>query len=338
MNKWINFIIVIFFSLITCYAQDYQMNLIDSPKFTEHLDYYLERGKTLLLHDSDYLSAIEDFSMVLAKDYYHFEARLLRSVAYFELGETQKAKEDAFFARKIYEEDARLNGVLGIIFMKEKRYYDAADFFTRQIQLDPDNPQGYVNRAWALLMLPHYNQMALMDYDEALKKAPTSMAVLYGRVDPLLRLGHIKEAEDSLTRAINFYPDTPILYFKRNLVRMLLGNYRGALADSKQVLRMVTVEDSLMSSALLSIADAYLALNMWVESLGYSNVIISMQKDSTQKENLGLAYVKRGLALMGLRQEFSTDFNLQEQIQLAFNLALASGFNNRAYLDRLLAQ
>ncbi|NIZ40303.1 tetratricopeptide repeat protein [Entomospira entomophila] len=301
----------------------------------EEAEYYFLRGREFLLREGNFPAAIADFSSAIERDSWHFEAYLFRAIAYFESGEKDIAKQDALKARLIKEEDARLNAILGIIFMHERDYYRAADFFTRQIQLDPENSQAYANRAWALLMLPSYSEMALRDYEEALKKNPHNVSVFYNQTEPLIFLERYEEAEESLSQAIHLQPSNSRFYFKRALIRLRMKDYERALADNLQVLRLMDQDEiPMIIATLVNITDIYLRLEKWDLVIHYSDLALELSLNESYP-----AYVNRGLALVGLWSS-SPDLDersreeLENEIVRMFDLALQKGFPSAIYLER----
>ncbi|NIZ19780.1 tetratricopeptide repeat protein [Entomospira culicis] len=297
----------------------------------ELLEMHFHRGRQLLFSGESMEHAIEDFSYVLSEDFLHFEARLFRAIAYFELGEIELAKADALYARHLHEADARLNGVLGIIAMREGRYPQASDFFTRQMQLDPNNPQAYINRAWALLMLPHYEELALADYQQALERDPDNVTALFSQLEPLLRLGRTDEAHTEITRIIHLYPELTELYAKRAQIRLLLGEEERALADYQQVLRLITESEfDLMLHAMRGIASIYLSQENWQATLVYSQAVLTLTNEEDAE-----ALVLQGRALLGIYQT-TGEADIFSEAQRLFLLAIERGFLNIVYLERLL--
>ncbi|NIZ47193.1 tetratricopeptide repeat protein [Entomospira nematocerorum] len=335
MRSWILFVYLGYLlSALAIYAQSNRLDQLIA-EHPDEAEYYFLRGREYLLRDGNFVAAITDFSSAIERDGWYFEAYLFRAIAYFESGEKLEAKKDAFKARSIKEEDARLNAILGIIFMNERNYYRAADFFTRQIQLDPDNSQAYANRAWALLMIPGYSEMALQDYTEALNKDPQNISVFYNQTEPLLLLERYEEAEESLSQAIHLQPSNSRFYFKRALIRLRMQDYERALADNLQVLRLMNEEEiPMIIATLVNITDIYLRLHKWDLALYYSDITLELSLGESYA-----AYVNRGLALIGVWAsnpdlDESHREELENEILQMFDLALQKGFPSAIYLKR----
>ncbi len=103
----------------------------------------------------------------------------------------------------------------GIAYFAMSRYEQAAEDFTRAVELAPKDARAFTNRGLALRMSGAPEE-ALRDLDHSLELNPTWADTLYGRALAHFDLGNIPEALRDCDRAIALKPDfKQVLRFKR---------------------------------------------------------------------------------------------------------------------------
>lgn len=93
----------------------------------------------------------------------------------------------------------------------------------------------YLTKAEAQYMLSEFNN-CITTINKAIAIYPTAEAYFY-RSMANVKLNNLKEVENDLTKAINLNPSYFLAYRNRALLRGVLANYKGALADANIVLK-----------------------------------------------------------------------------------------------------
>jgi Flp pilus assembly protein TadD len=154
--------------------------------------------------------------------------------------------------------------------LQEKRYEDAVQSCDAARELAPDQPLPLAVRARALVMLGRYEQ-AERSFDQYLQEGGEAVSDIFiGRGLARMKLGKYPEAAEDYTRALERTPDANLYqhrgwahffadawklalrdfskaiqmnpevgdpYTGRGLARVMLGDYRGAVADAEAALQ-----------------------------------------------------------------------------------------------------
>lgn len=119
----------------------------------------------------------------------------------------------------------------------------------------------YVARGHAYLATRR-PRLALLDYDEALKRAPQEAGLLLARGEALAALGRYGEALQALDQAVASRPQDPEALGSRACVRLVLGLVEEADADWSRQLELLPPErHAARASVLLRLANYDRALN-----------------------------------------------------------------------------
>ncbi len=116
-----------------------------------------------------------------------------------------------------------------------QRYRDAADDFTKAIELDPQNALAFNNRGRALAELGNHRQ-ALEDATQAIKLDPTFAEAYNNRGVSHRQLGEWDQAIADYTSAIEQYAGYAAAYANRGFARKQRGEYKDALVDYHQAI------------------------------------------------------------------------------------------------------
>jgi tetratricopeptide (TPR) repeat protein len=137
----------------------------------------------------------------------------------------------AFFAITSFGQNSKQMIKAGQRFMDGMKYEAAIEQFTRVIDLDPNNPDGYLARAEALEKIRSYDE-AYKDLEKALVLAPNNVSVLYqaGRICNLL--GKYEEALSHLNRVTAIEKRNKEVYPEKVETLLNLGRYDQALRAS----------------------------------------------------------------------------------------------------------
>ncbi len=149
--------------------------------------------------------AIEEYGRVLALDQKNLAAFYFRAYAHTNQRHYDLAKNDyeSFLAIVPKHFEAQLG--LAMVKRALGRKTDTIDELNRLVQQFPDSAKAYAARAAYETELKHY-ELALFDWEEAMKREPRNLEFLVSRVDVLLTLKRHEEAwallNDALKRGV----------------------------------------------------------------------------------------------------------------------------------------
>lgn len=150
---------------------------------------------------SQYDYAAEEYSKVLKQDERNLAALYFRAYCYTQLRQYSMARADydAFLAIQPEHLEAHL-GLARVLQLLNRRA-DAVDELNRCVQMFPDSADAYAARAAYETQLKQYD-VALYDWDEALRLRPNDASLTVSKVDILLNLGRVREAREALDKAV----------------------------------------------------------------------------------------------------------------------------------------
>lgn len=99
-----------------------------------------------------------------------------------------------------------LNNLIGLIFLKKDNSSQASKFFTRALQVDPQQIDALINLASLELAYGDFKS-ALARFDAVLKRQPRAAMVILSRAVALRGLGRFKEAEQGYKKALEVDPN-----------------------------------------------------------------------------------------------------------------------------------
>jgi tetratricopeptide (TPR) repeat protein len=183
-------------------------------------DYHLERGRHLL-RDKRYEEAVGACEAALRLSPHQPLSHEVCGRAWLALGRYEQA-ERSFdqYLRQGGEEKSDLFRGRGLVRMKLGKYPEAVDDYTRALELAPD-ADIYQHRGWAHFFSDAW-KLALRDFSKAIELGP--------------------EAGDA--------------YTGRGLARVMLGDYRGAVADAEAALRRKPGTPEMMHNIACILAQA----------------------------------------------------------------------------------
>ena len=132
---------------------------------------------------------------------------------------------------------ARLHNLKGQAHLRQNQDDDALASFGRAIEIDPEFPDAYGNRA-TLLSEMGRSAEALADFDHALKLRPNNAEDHCNRATALTDLDRLDEALAGFSRAIALMPGMAPAYFNRAEVLVRLGRPAEALRDCDQAITL----------------------------------------------------------------------------------------------------
>ena len=145
--------------------------------------------------------ATEEYGNVLRQDDRNLAALYFRAFCHTQLRHYDMAKADyeSFLAIQPQHLEAHLG--LAHTLQKLGRKADTLDELNRTVQLFPDSADAYAARAAYETELKHYD-VAVFDWDEAIRLRPGSTEFIVSKVDVLLRQGKRKDARDVLDETV----------------------------------------------------------------------------------------------------------------------------------------
>jgi tetratricopeptide (TPR) repeat protein len=155
-------------------------------------------------------AAAEEFGKAIAADPKDPRLYHNRAIAYFSGGQAAEASRDTAGA--------------------QKRYTDAINDFSKEIELAPKDEAGYVGRGQAEAMLRQYDA-AISDLSKAIEIKPDDPVALKFRGSAEIGLAQWDKAAADFTAAIQKDPNDWFNYDQRALAYRNLKNYDAAIAD-----------------------------------------------------------------------------------------------------------
>ena len=145
--------------------------------------------------------AVEEYSNVLRIAPENPAALYYRAYCQANLRQYAMAKADyeSFLRKFPYHLEARLG--LATVNAKMGRVTDARDQYNQLVEMFRDSVVCYVARAAFETTQQQYD-VALYDWDEAIKLQPQNVDYLVSKVDLLIRVGRYKEARNELEKAL----------------------------------------------------------------------------------------------------------------------------------------
>jgi len=145
--------------------------------------------------------AAEEYGNVLRLDDRNLAALYFRAFCHTQLRHYDMAKADyeSFLAIQPQHLEAHLG--LAHTLQKLGRKTDTMDELNRIVQLFPDSADAYAARAAYETELKQYD-VAVYDWDEAIRLHPKNTEFIVSKVDVLLRQGRRKEARDVLDETV----------------------------------------------------------------------------------------------------------------------------------------
>ena len=130
---------------------------------------------------------------------------------------------------------ARLHNLKGQVHLRQNQDDDALASFGRAIEIDPEFPDAYGNRA-TLLSEMGRSAEALADFDHALKLRPNNAEDHCNRATALTDLDRLDEALESLNQALTLDPGMTDAFVNRANIALQLGRFAEARADYQRAL------------------------------------------------------------------------------------------------------
>ncbi len=169
-------------------------------KNPKNIDLRLKKAEANInLNQWDY--AADEYGYVLRQDDRNLAALYFRAFCHTQLRHYDMAKADyeSFLAIQPQHFEAHLG--LAHTLQKLGRKTDTMDELNRIVQLFPDSADAYAARAAYETELKQYD-VAIYDWDEAIRLQPKNTEFIVSKVDVLIRQNRRKEARDVLDETV----------------------------------------------------------------------------------------------------------------------------------------
>ena len=171
----------------------------------------------------------------------------LRADVYLDLGDMERAREDADRAMDIGWTDVGVFDVAGWAHFGKDRPETAREFFDEALERDPDRVSSLLGRALALQDIDELD-MARSDLTHALNVEPDNAELYAVRSEIMLRQQQFDQAESDIEQAIELEPDDPEYRLTHARLLMVRGNVDEA---STAVLPAADREDASLEALLM---------------------------------------------------------------------------------------
>jgi tetratricopeptide (TPR) repeat protein len=150
--------------------------------------------------------AVGHYTRALDLDPAHTWALSERSHEYANLRDYDAARADAERLMAIRPHAARGRHNLGCAYRRERNFEQSEVEFGKAIELDPDDPDNYWERAWLYRDMRRYED-ALADLARAIEIGPARATYYRERADVYYRMGRQEEAIAAARSALELNPD-----------------------------------------------------------------------------------------------------------------------------------
>ena len=127
---------------------------------------------------------------------------------------------------------------VGYNHFKAGDWANAAEYFTKAIELQPDNFNLYNRRGICYIKLQNYEK-SIVDYTIAISLQPDNETLYSNRADAYYKAGEYAKAAEDYTKYLSFSPNVSGYLFKRGRCYYELKNYNEAISDLTKMIQMV---------------------------------------------------------------------------------------------------
>lgn len=138
---------------------------------------------------------------------------------------------------QVTENNSPIHNNLGIVFLEQRRFADAASHFSKALQIRPNNARAHINLAVSLAHLGEL-QKAVEHYRRALKLAPDHAGAHNNLGNVLLIQGRVDEAAAEFARALELDPDYAEAHNNLGVVLVRRGKFAEAIGHFREALRV----------------------------------------------------------------------------------------------------
>lgn len=175
--------------------------------------------------------AFADYSKALSIDPKYVDALVNRAAIYSMQGSTEKALADLDQAVELQPNHALAHYNRGYAHFARRDYEQAIADYTRAIEADARMSWAFNNRCLTRVIAGRDLAEALSDCDEALKLQPDNAETRETRGFVFLKLGEREIALREYDAALRSDPDRPVALYGRGLARVAKGDVRNGDSD-----------------------------------------------------------------------------------------------------------
>ena len=179
----------------------------------------------------DMQRAFADYNMALSIDPKYVDALVNRAAIFSMEGNTDKALADLNQAVELQPDHALANYNRGYANFARQDYDTAIADYSRAIKADGRMSWAFNNRCLTRMVVGHDLTEALSDCDEALKLQPDNVQTRETRGFVFLKLGEKDIALREYDTALRSDPDRPLALFGRGLILVAKGDFKNGETD-----------------------------------------------------------------------------------------------------------
>ena len=171
------------------------------------------------MQSQNYKEAIKYLDQVITKNNANSDALNMRGVAYLELLDYSKSKED--FTNSIKNDSLNYKPYYNRanVYLESQNYEKALLDYNKAIALRPNNADLYINRATALFELNQYDA-ALEDNRFAIKLSPNNYIPYLNSAKTLLQFGSFSKADSLLNLSLKINPENGESYYWSGFIKI----------------------------------------------------------------------------------------------------------------------
>ncbi|MFA4986901.1 MAG: tetratricopeptide repeat protein [Candidatus Brocadiia bacterium] len=226
---------------------DYGIKLMDEGRYAEaaeefdkaidlkadYLEAYLQRG-ICHVYTEELPAALNDLSLVISKDLANYRAYFWRARAYRGSGDVKQALLDC--SRCIQAAPTWVPGyeLKGDILLEQGDVQAAYESYKKAVEVAPGEADLMMKKGRTEIMIARFDD-AIATMDDILKILPKFYEACYLRADARMGKKDFAGAEADINLGISFDPwkESPTIFFRRGLVRLLSSRFDGAAGDFK---------------------------------------------------------------------------------------------------------
>jgi tetratricopeptide (TPR) repeat protein len=221
---------------------------------------------------------------------------------------------------------------LGTVYLTRDRYEKALTYFTRAVEINPNDTEAYFGRG-GIYYLKGFYEEAIENYSKAIEINPWNAKMYYARGNAYTAVDFHNRAIEDYSRAIKINPEFVEAYFDRGNAYLSQGLYDQAIADYTKAIKIRPD----FAEAYHNRGNAYRKRELPDRAIADYNKAIALNPEYAEAyNNRGLAYFDKGF----LEQALS-DFNKALQLNPGYveayynrgNIYLAQGFLEKAVED-----
>ncbi len=155
-----------------------------------------------------------------------------RAVAYMNIDKLYEAEKDLRESIEL-KEDSSNTCNLGVVLDRKGQHKEAVEFYNRSIEIKPDNPNAFYNRALANYYLEKY-QDSISDNSKTIKLDSERQWAYYNRALSSQKIKELESAIKDFDYAQKLGNEDKYLYLNRGICKCEFGDISSGLIDLKQ--------------------------------------------------------------------------------------------------------